>query len=136
MRCCNETHAATGTTQHKTLKKTTDKSTKTDVNSIHNIIYYNNIYLIILQLVEKGHFLTHLVCRLLMFEPLSLGSKKPGLLLLAHSLGLSLHLLDDNVTLFQTKKRLIFSLHDVWWVRISITTQCNSIYVIIEQIRR
>ncbi len=35
--------------------------------------------------------------------------------------------------LFQAKKRLIVSFYEAWRVRISITTQYNNIYVIIEQ---
>ncbi len=68
-----------------------------------------------------------------MFEPLSPGSETAGLLLFAVSCGLLL-LLCDNV--ISNKKCLIVSLCDAWRVRISITTQYNSIYVIIEQIGR
>ncbi len=56
------------------------------------------------------------------------------LLLLALSSGLLLHLLGDNVTLFQATKHLIVSFHDALLVRISVTSQYNNIYEVIEQL--
>ncbi len=68
-----------------------------------------------------------------MFEPQPLGNERLWLPLLALlAVSLSLHLLGNNVILFSSYKGLIFSFHDAWRVRISTTTQYNSIFVIIE----
>ncbi len=59
---------------------------------------------------------------------------EPDLLVLALSSGLSLHLIGDNVMLFEKREKMsIVSFHDAWWARISITTQYD-IYAIIEQV--
>ncbi len=54
--------------------------------------------------------------------------------MLAVSVSFTVPLLSDNVMLFHANKRLFVSFHDAWWVRISITAQYTSIYVVIEQL--
>ncbi len=68
-----------------------------------------------------------------MFEPLSAGSERPQLPLLAVSCGLKPRLPGDNLILFQTKNvKLPLSLmHD--GSDGSILTQYNSVYVITER---
>ncbi len=69
-------------------------------------IQNSNIHVIILQVVENQRqpaLVLSVACRLLMFEPLSQGSERAGLLLLAVSCSLKPHLLSDSVILFQTK---------------------------------
>ncbi len=73
-----------------------------------------------------GGLASMLACRLRMFELLSPESKSPHLPLLVLSSGLLLHLLDDNVFI-SSRKHLIVSFHNAWGVRISVTTQYNSI---------